>query len=118
MQLFVLFLAGAVQFCFPGRRRCGRKQPSFEKFSIKDQHPCTLDRVCEVVDTILQRQDILEKKVKENSKLFGAQPCTEGKIFGDLDLSNSFQITFCGLFQMCKISNCCSNPSGGSLTLD
>lgn len=48
-----------------------------------DQHPCTLDRVCEVVDTILQRQDILEKKVKENSKLFGARPCTEGKIFDD-----------------------------------
>ena len=36
-----------------------------------------------MVDTILQRQDILEKKVKENSKLFGERPCTEGKIFGD-----------------------------------
>lgn len=30
---------GCGLFCFPGRRRCGRKQPSFEKFSIKRSTP-------------------------------------------------------------------------------
>ena len=83
MQLFVLSLAGAV--CFVSLDVGGAEESSpVSKNSVSsDQHPCTLDRVCEVVDTILQRQDILEKKVKENSKLFGAQPCTEGKIFSD-----------------------------------
>lgn len=83
MQLFVLSLAGAV--CFVSLDVGGAEESSsVSKNSVSsDHHPCTLDRVCEVVDTILQRQDILEKKVKENSKLFGAQPCTEGKIFGD-----------------------------------
>ena len=30
---------GCGLFCFPGRRRCGSKQPSFEKFSIKRSTP-------------------------------------------------------------------------------
>lgn len=117
MQLFVFFLAGVVSFV---SLDVGVAEESSPVLVPSDQHPCSLDRVCEVVDTILQRQDILEKKVKENSKLFGARPCTEGEIFGDFRSSQFFpnNLTFCGLFQICKISNCCSNLSGWSLTLD
>ena len=83
MQLFVLSLAGCGLFCFPGRRRCGRKQLSFEKFCIKRSPPLYIGQSVRSGWYYTKRQDILEKKVKENSKLFGAQPCTEGKIFGD-----------------------------------
>lgn len=87
MQLFVLFLAGRV--CFVSLDVGGAEESSPVSVS-SDQHPCTLERVYEVVDTIVQRQDILEKKVKEKSKLFGAWPCTEGKIFGDFRSSQFF----------------------------
>lgn len=42
--------------------------------------PCTVDRVCGVLETILQRQDRLEKTVKEHSKILSGERCTEGKI--------------------------------------
>ena len=76
MQLFVLFLAGAV--CFVSLDVGGAEESSpVSKNSVSsDHHPCTLDRVCEVVDTILQRQDILEKKVKENSNINCIVWCT------------------------------------------
>ena len=53
MHLFVLFLA----VCFVSLDVGGAEESgAVSKNSVSsDQHPRTLDRVCEVVDTILQR---------------------------------------------------------------
>lgn len=50
-----------------------------ENYLSSGQRPCTVDSMCGVLDTILQRQDRLEKTAKEHRKMLGTGRCTEGK---------------------------------------
>ena len=50
-----------------------------ENYRSSSQRSCTVDSMCGVLDTILQRQDRLEKTVKEHRKMLGTGRCTEGK---------------------------------------
>ena len=71
MELFFSFLAHAfLALIVHGAQ---------ENIPLSSQSPCTVDRVCGVLETILQRQDRLEKIMKEHGKILGDQRCTEGK---------------------------------------
>ena len=59
-----------------------------------------------------------KRKSKKIVNCLVHSPVLKVRSSATLDLPNSFQLTFCGLFQIFKISNCCSNLSGWSLTLD
>ena len=47
--------------------------------STSSQPQCSASSVCGVLKNVLQRQDRLEKKVKEQSAILGGR-CTEGKL--------------------------------------
>ena len=47
--------------------------------NTSSQQRCTVSSVCGVLKNVLQRQDRLEKKVKEHSAILGGR-CTEGKL--------------------------------------
>lgn len=47
------------------------------------QQTCQVGRVCGVLENILRKQERLEKKVEEHSKILGGASCPEGKIFVD-----------------------------------
>ena len=118
MQLFVLFLAGAV--CFVSLDVGGAEESSPVR-KIQYQAINTLVHWTECAKwLILYYEDRIfwKRKSKKIVNCLVHSPVLKVRTSATLDLPNSFQITFCGLFQICKISNCCSNLSRGSLTLD
>ena len=48
------------------------------KQNLSSQHRCTVNSVCGVLENVLQRQDRLEKKVKEHSVALSGGRCNEG----------------------------------------
>ena len=51
--------------------------------SLTSQQQCSLRSVCTLLDNVSNRQDRLEKKVKEHSAILGGR-CNEGKVFSGL----------------------------------
>ena len=116
MQLFVLSLAGAV--CFVSLDVGGAEESS----SVSNNSAITtLVHWTECAKwLILYYKDRIfwKRKSKKIVNCLVHSPVLKVRSSATLDLPNSFQLTFCGLFQIFKISNCCSNLSGWSLTLD
>lgn len=68
MQLFVSFVICAFLAV--------NAQSTKETFS---QQTCKVGKVCGVLENVVRKQDQLEKKVAEHSKILGGKSC-EGKI--------------------------------------
>ena len=55
------------------------------------QQQCSVSSVCNVLHNISNRQDRLEKKVKEHSAILGGR-CNEGKVFSGLSTFNTASV--------------------------
>ena len=59
--------------------------------SLTSQQQCSLRSVCTLLDNVSNRQDRLEKKVKEHSAILGGR-CNEGKAFSGLSTFNTASV--------------------------